>query len=100
MEVGPPDAGSISASGDWRASLDWLERSAGYLNPRERGDFLLCTVAALAARSGSRQGSLAAARRALGSARPGLPAWIVWALYVISPGLIKGTSSLRHKAGK
>ena len=56
VEVGPPDASSISASGDWRASLDWLEQSAAYLNPRERGDFLLCTVAALAARSGSRPG--------------------------------------------
>lgn len=98
VEVGPPDAGSISASGDWRASLDWLEQSAAYLNPRERGDFLLCTVAALAARSGSRRGSLIAARRALESARPGVPAWVIWALYVIAPGLVRSTSSVRHLA--
>lgn len=98
VEFGPADANSISISSDWRASLNWLNRWNDYLTPREKGDFLLCTTAALAARSGSRRTCLMIAGRALRSSRPGLPAWIVWAAYMLSPRMVSSASRRRAAA--
>lgn len=94
VQVGPADATSISMSSDWEASLRWLDRWDDYLTPREKGDFLLCTTAPLVARSSSRRACIMVARRALRSGRPGVPAWLVWASYMLSPRLVSRVSQL------
>jgi glycosyltransferase involved in cell wall biosynthesis len=94
VNVGVADARSLSRSGDWSASLRWLERRSARLTARERGDFLLCHTATIAFRSGSRRGGLIAAARAMRSGRPGLAAWLVWGIHMISPRLVDHTSAL------
>jgi hypothetical protein len=90
------DRRSISMSNDWQASLDWVEQRSDRLTARERGDFLLCHSATIAVRSGSRRGGLVAAGRALRSGRPGLTAWLVWGLHMISPMAVDRISALRR----
>jgi glycosyltransferase involved in cell wall biosynthesis len=85
---------SISMSGNWRASLKWLEDRADQLTARERGDFLLCCTAPIAIRSGSRRGGFIAAGRALRSGRPGIAAWLIWAYHML---LVDGGSVLRKR---
>lgn len=94
VNVAVADARSISRSNDWSASLRWLERRSAQLTARERGDFLLCHTAIIAFRSGSRRGGLIAAAQALRSGRPGLVAWLVWGIHMISPGLVDHASAL------
>jgi glycosyltransferase involved in cell wall biosynthesis len=77
------DSQSISISGDWRASLKWLEERADQLTARERGDFLLCFTAPIAIRHGGRGKGLVIAGRALHSGRPGVAAWLIWAHYML-----------------
>ena len=86
-----------SLSNDWRSSLTWVEERAGLLTPRERGDFLLCHTATSAFRSHRRLGGLIAARRALTSGRPGVTAWVVWLLHMLSPSLVDRMSRLRSQ---
>lgn len=88
--------GSLSRSGDWPASLRWLEKRSALLTARERGDFLLCHTATIAFRSGSRRGGITAAAKALRSGRPGLAAWLVWGIHMISPRFVDHASAL-HK---
>jgi glycosyltransferase involved in cell wall biosynthesis len=88
--------GSLSRSGDWPASLSWLEERSALLTARERGDFLLCHTATIAFRSGSRRGGITAAAKALRSGRPGLAAWLVWGIHMISPRFVDHASAL-HK---
>jgi glycosyltransferase involved in cell wall biosynthesis len=90
------DAPSLSKSGDWPASLRWLERRSAQLTARERGDFLLCHTATIAFRSGSRRGGFIAAARALRSGRPGLAAWVVWGIHMVSPRLVDHASALHR----
>ena len=85
---------SISNSGDWRASLKWLEDRADQLTARERGDFLLCCTAPIAIRSGSRLGGLIAAGRALRYGRPGIAAWLIWVHHML---LVDRGSVLRKR---
>lgn len=92
--VAEADARSISMSGDWRASLTWLEKRASHLTPRERGDFLLCHTAPIAFRSGDRRGGFIAAGRALRWGRPGLTAWLVWGIHMLSPRMVDRVSAL------
>jgi hypothetical protein len=89
------DARSISRSGSWRASLTWLETLSSQLTPRERGDFLLCHTAPIAFRSGDRRGGFIVAGRALRSARPGLTAWLVWGIHMLSPRMVDRVWALR-----
>ncbi len=97
VAVAPADTRSISMSGDWRASLAWLEKRADQLTPRERGDFLLCHTAIIAIRSGSRRGALIAAGQSLSSGRPGVVAWMVWGLHMVSPRFVDRASRLRSR---
>lgn len=76
---------SISLSPDWRASVAWLEDRKGLLSSRERGDFILCHTAPIATRSGDRRAAFALGLRAARTARPGFPAWIVWAVHLLVP---------------
>jgi len=94
VAVAQADARSVSRSGNWRASLTWLEARHGQLTPRERGDFLLCHTAPIAFRSGDRRGGFIVAGRALRSARPGLTAWLVWGIHLVSPGMVDRVSAL------
>jgi hypothetical protein len=87
------DTRSVSMSGDWRASLKWLEERTDQLTARERGDFLLCFTAPMAIRSGSRRGGFIIAGRALRSGRPGIAAWLIWALHML---LVDRASALRR----
>lgn len=90
---------SISMSSDWRASLEWLKQRAEFLTPRERGDFLLCCTAPIAIRSGSRRGGFIVAGVALRSGKPGLAAWLVWGIHMLSidrASVIR--KQLKHKA--
>ena len=97
VDVAVGDARSISRSGDWSASLSWLEKRSDQLTARERGDFLLCHTATIAFRSGSRRGGLIAAAQALRSGRPGLAAWVVWGIHMISPRLVDHASAMLHR---
>ena len=97
VNVAVADAVSISRSGDWSASLRWLETRSAQLTARERGDFLLCHTATIAFRSGSRRGGFIAAARALRSGRPGLAAWLVWGIHMISPRLVDHASALHRR---
>ena len=94
VNVAAADARSISMSSDWSASLSWLERRSAQLTARERGDFLLCHTATIALRSGSRRVGLTVAGRAIRSGRPGLAAWLVWAIHMISPRFVDRASAL------
>jgi glycosyltransferase involved in cell wall biosynthesis len=94
VRVAGADGASLSKSADWRLSLRWLEQRADQLTPRERGDFLLCHTAPIAFRTGSRRGGFFVARRALTSARPGCPAWVVWGMHMVSPRLVDHASTL------
>jgi glycosyltransferase involved in cell wall biosynthesis len=97
------DARSISRSGNWRASLTWLESRSSQLTPRERGDFLLCHTAPIAFRSGDRRGGFIVAGRALRSARPGPAAWLVWGIHMLSPRTVDRVSTLwggSHQAAR
>jgi glycosyltransferase involved in cell wall biosynthesis len=94
VNVATADTQSISMSSDWKASLRWVEKRAGQLTPRERGDFLLCHTATIAFRSGSRHGGFVAAGRAVRYARPGFAAWLVWGIHMISPRLVDHASAL------
>ena len=96
VNVAVTDAPSISRSGDWPASLRWLEGRSAHLTARERGDFLLCHTATIAFRSGSRRGGFIAAAQALRSGRPGLTAWLVWGIHMISPRLVDHASALHR----
>jgi glycosyltransferase involved in cell wall biosynthesis len=89
--------GSLSKSGDWPASLRWLEGRSAQLTARERGDFLLCHTATVAFRSGSRRGGIIAAAKALRSGRPGLAAWLVWGIHMISPRFVDHASALHRR---
>jgi glycosyltransferase involved in cell wall biosynthesis len=91
------DTRSISMSGDWRASLNWLEQHRDRLSARERGDFLLSHTAPIAIRAGSRQGGLVAAWRGLTSGRPGFAAWLVWGLHMISPQFVDNVAILTRR---
>ena len=90
-------AGGMSLRGNWQLSLRWLQERAGQLTPRERGDFLLCHTATSAVRSRSRRGGLIAAGQALRCGRPGFTAWLVWALHMLSPGMVDRASRLRSR---
>jgi glycosyltransferase involved in cell wall biosynthesis len=96
VNVGVTDPRSLSRSADWSASLSWLERESARLTARERGDFLLCHTATIAFRSGSRRGGIIAAAQAVRSGRPGLAAWLVWGIHMISPRFVDHASAL-HK---
>jgi glycosyltransferase involved in cell wall biosynthesis len=96
VNVGVSDPRSLSRSADWSASLSWLERESARLTARERGDFLLCHTATIAFRSGSRRGGIIAAAQAVRSGRPGLAAWLVWGIHMISPRFVDHASAL-HK---
>lgn len=96
VNVSVADERSISRLADWSASLRWLERRSAQLTARERGDFLLCHTATLAFRSGSRRGGLKAAAQALRSGRPGLAAWLVWGIHMISPRLVDHALALHR----
>lgn len=101
VDVAVADARSISMSSDWPASLNWLERRSAQLTARERGDFLLCHTATIALRSGSRRGGLTAAGRAIRSGRPGLAAWLVWGIHMISPRFVdRASARLRLLSGR
>jgi glycosyltransferase involved in cell wall biosynthesis len=89
--------GSLSRSGDWSESLRWLEKRSALLTARERGDFLLCHTATIAFRSGSRRGGIIAAAKALRSGRPGLAAWLVWGIHMISPRFVDHASALHRR---
>ena len=91
------DERSLSASADWRQSLNWLEQRADQLTPRQRGDFLLCNTAPLAFRSGNRRGGFIVATRALRTARPGHTAWLVWGTHMLSLKLINRASKLHSR---
>jgi hypothetical protein len=95
VRVAAADVRSISMSHDWQASLRWVEQRTHQLTAREVGDFLLCHTAPIAVRSGSRRGGFIAAGRALRSGRPGLTAWVVWGLHMLSPRLVDGASTIR-----
>ncbi len=95
--VAVADARSISMSTDWQASLTWLECRAGQLSARERGDFLLCHTATIAFRARSRRGGFVAAGRALRSGRPGLVAWLVWLLHLVSPQLLDRAAAILRR---
>lgn len=86
--------GGRSFSIDWRSSMTWVEQRAGLLTARERGDFLLCHTATLAFRSHRRLGGLIVAQRAVTSGRPGVTAWVVWFLHLLSPSLVDRMSRL------
>jgi glycosyltransferase involved in cell wall biosynthesis len=96
VNVTVADKPSISRSGDWSASMGWLERRSARLTAREKGDFLLCHTAVIALRSGSRRGGIIAAAQALRSGRPGLAAWLVWGIHMISPRLVDHASALHR----
>ena len=96
VNVAVADARSISRSSDWSASLRWLEGQSAKLTARERGDFLLCHTATIAFRSGSRRGGLVAAAQAVRSGRPGLAAWLVWGIHMISPRFVDHASALHR----
>jgi glycosyltransferase involved in cell wall biosynthesis len=96
VNVGVSDARSLSRSCEWSASLGWLESRSARLTARERGDFLLCHTATIAFRSGSRRGGIIAAAQALRSGRPGLAAWLVWGIHMISPRLVDHGSALHR----
>ena len=96
VNVSAADARSLSRSADWSASLGWLEGRSARLTARERGDFLLCHTATIAFRSGSRRGGIIAAAHALRSGRPGLAAWLVWGIHMISPRLVDHASALHR----
>jgi hypothetical protein len=89
--------GSLSRSADWSESLRWLENRSAQLTARERGDFLLCHTATIAFRSGSRRGGIIAAAKALRSGRPGLAAWLVWGIHMISPRFVDHASALHRR---
>jgi hypothetical protein len=97
VNVAVADARSISRSGDWPASLSWVERRSAQLTAREGGDFLLCHTATIAFRAGSRRGGLISAARALRSGRPGLTAWLVWGIHMISPQFVDHVSALHRR---
>jgi Glycosyl transferase family 2 len=86
-----------SMSADWRSSLQWLQQRTAQLTPRERGDFLLCHTATSALRSRSRRGGLITAGQALRSGRPGLTAWLVWVLHMLSPAIVDGGAALKRR---
>ena len=94
VNVAVADTRSISRSSDWAASLNWLDRRSAQLTARERGDFLLCHTATIALRAGSRRGGLTVADRAIRSGRPGLAAWLVWGIHMISPRFVDRASAL------
>jgi glycosyltransferase involved in cell wall biosynthesis len=89
--------GGRSTSAAWRLSLDWFRHRAGQLTPRERGDFLLCHTATSAIRARSRRGGFVAAWEALRCGRPGLKAWLVWALHMLSPAVVDRATMLKSK---
>jgi hypothetical protein len=64
------------------------------LGRRECGDFLLVHTALYASRAGDRKSAWAVARRAATIGRPGVAAWLVWALQLISPRWVDCASSL------
>jgi glycosyltransferase involved in cell wall biosynthesis len=91
------DERSLSSSGDWRQSIEWLEQRADQMTPRERGDFLMFMTASIASRSGSRRGGFIAARRALRYTRPSHTAWIIWGIHMLSPRLVDYALTLHDR---
>jgi glycosyltransferase involved in cell wall biosynthesis len=89
-----------SISGRWRMSLEWLQHRADLLSPRERGDFLLCYTATSAIRSRSRRGGVIAAWDALRCGRPGLKAWLVWSLHMLSPTMVDYGTRLKSRLSR
>ena len=86
--VATADRQSLSETSDWRPSLAWAKEREGLLTRRELGDFLLGNTATLALRVGDRRAALTIARYALVKGRPGVYAWLVWALHLPSPKLV------------
>jgi glycosyltransferase involved in cell wall biosynthesis len=83
LEQPPTSAAASRPSDGWRRSLDFAERTP--LPLRARGDFLLCIPAVLALENGERGVAARIAWRALRTARPGWPAWTVFALHAAVP---------------
>jgi glycosyltransferase involved in cell wall biosynthesis len=97
LEVAVGDKHSLSRSSDWERSFSWMQQHAELLTPRELGDFLLVVTATLAIWSGKRGDALRIARYALTKARPGLHAWLVWALNMLPSRLVNSGANMLHR---
>jgi glycosyltransferase involved in cell wall biosynthesis len=86
--VSTADRNSLSMTSNSKLSSAWVKQRESLLTRREFGDFLLVQTAVLALRARDRRAALAAAWYALTKARPGLHAWLVWALHMPSPKLV------------
>jgi hypothetical protein len=97
LEVAVGDKRSLSRSSDWELSFAWAQQHAELMTPRELGDFLLVVTGTLAIWGGKRGQSLRIARYALTKARPGLVAWLVWALTMPPTRLVHNASNIMHR---
>jgi glycosyltransferase involved in cell wall biosynthesis len=97
LEVAVGDKRSLSRSSDWERSFAWVQQHTELLTPRELGDFLLVVTGPLAIWAGRRGDALRIAWYALTKSRPGLVAWLVWALTMFPARLVLSGSNMMHR---